>query len=146
MCSPRRIVGKFAGGHAGLVALSALRGLVTVGQTFVFYCQWRDEGRRVRHHRGTRAQLAADLADEINGNRRRFDKLVKDMTARATPRKSVKTVRTPPALIDPPGAFAPLEEWIEFRDQLRQSGIPRIASILRETDRHIARLRRQATR
>jgi hypothetical protein len=57
-----------------------------------------------------------------------------------------RTVRTPPALIDPPGAFAPLEEWIEFRDQLRQSGIPRIASILRETDRHIARLRRQATR
>jgi hypothetical protein len=50
------------------------------------------------------------------------------------------TFNRAPAFIDPPGPFAPLEEWIVYRDELHRSGIPGIAPYIREADCHIARL------
>jgi hypothetical protein len=49
-------------------------------------------------------------------------------------------IRKVPALIDPPGPFAPVEEWIEYRNELARSNIPGVAPYIREADREIARL------
>ena len=37
---------------------------------------------------------------------------------------------------------APLQEWIQFRDQLQRSGIPYLGPIIREAHGEIARLRK----
>ena len=51
-------------------------------------------------------------------------------------------VGTPAALIDPPSElYSSLDEWLQYRDDLRQSGIPGIAPFIREADVVIARLR-----
>jgi hypothetical protein len=47
-----------------------------------------------------------------------------------------------PAFVDEPSPYAPVEEWIEFRDDLLRSGLPGIAPFIREANRAIARLRR----
>ena len=49
------------------------------------------------------------------------------------------------ALIDPPGYFASLQEWLDFRAELRRSGLPGIAPFLRAADAAIARLRAAST-
>jgi hypothetical protein len=43
-------------------------------------------------------------------------------------------------LIDPPGVFAPVEEWLEFRDELLRSNIPHIQPHIDEANRAIDRL------
>jgi hypothetical protein len=47
-----------------------------------------------------------------------------------------------PALIDPPGPYAPLEEWIEYREGLRRMNVPGLAPFIRQAEAMIARLRR----
>jgi hypothetical protein len=46
-----------------------------------------------------------------------------------------------PALIDPPGPYAPLQKWRDYRDELRRSDLPGLAPFIREADATIARLR-----
>jgi hypothetical protein len=45
-----------------------------------------------------------------------------------------------PALIDPPGPYASLQEWLAYRDDLRRSNLPGLAPFIREADANIARL------
>jgi hypothetical protein len=47
-----------------------------------------------------------------------------------------------PALIDPPAPDAPLAEWLDYREDLRRSGLPGLWPFVREADAIIARLRR----
>lgn len=47
----------------------------------------------------------------------------------------------PAALIDPPGPYAPLQEWLDYRAELAASGLAALAPYLGEADRAIARLR-----
>ena len=58
------------------------------------------------------------------------------------PRPQPGTSSLCPALIDPPGRWAVVEEWLAYRDELARSGIPNIAPFVREADMMIARLRR----
>jgi hypothetical protein len=44
-----------------------------------------------------------------------------------------------PALIDPPGPYAPLEEWINYRDELARSDLPGLAPFIREANANIGR-------
>jgi hypothetical protein len=49
-----------------------------------------------------------------------------------------------PAFIDPPGAFASLEEWLRYRADLDALGdVPGIETFKREADAEIARLEPQ---
>jgi hypothetical protein len=48
--------------------------------------------------------------------------------------------RLVPALIDPPGPYAPLEEGILFRDSLARLDVPGLRPFIREADRNIAHL------
>jgi hypothetical protein len=45
-----------------------------------------------------------------------------------------------PALIDPPGLYASLQEWLDYRDDLRRSNLPGLKPFIREADANIARL------
>ena len=45
-----------------------------------------------------------------------------------------------PALIDPPGPYAPLEEWLEYRAELARMDVPGLAPFIREANPYIARL------
>jgi hypothetical protein len=44
-----------------------------------------------------------------------------------------------PAFIDPPGPYAPLEEWLEYREPLRRLDVPGLAPFIREATANIAR-------
>jgi hypothetical protein len=44
-----------------------------------------------------------------------------------------------PALIDPPGPYAPLAEWLDYRDELQDMDLPGLAPFIREADANIAR-------
>jgi hypothetical protein len=50
-----------------------------------------------------------------------------------------------PAFIDPPGPYASLQEWIDYREELRRMNVPATAvglkPFLDEADDVIARLR-----
>ena len=49
-----------------------------------------------------------------------------------------------PALIDPPGPYATLQEWLDYRQELRRMNVPATAVGLKpfidEADENIARL------
>jgi hypothetical protein len=47
-----------------------------------------------------------------------------------------------PAFIDPPSSYAPIEEWLAYRDDLARLDVPGLASFIREATANIARLRR----
>ena len=46
-----------------------------------------------------------------------------------------------PGLIDPPGEFAPLPEWLAYRAELDRLDWPGLAPYKASADRNIARLR-----
>ena len=48
-----------------------------------------------------------------------------------------------PALIDPPGPYALLAEWLEYREELRRMDVPGLAPFICEADAVIARLSRR---
>lgn len=49
------------------------------------------------------------------------------------------------AFVDPPGPYASLQEWLDYRGDLRRLDVPGLAPFIREADANIARLRRQTT-
>jgi hypothetical protein len=48
-----------------------------------------------------------------------------------------------PAFIDPPSPYAPLAEWIAFREELRQMTAPGVERFIQQADDVIARLSRR---
>ena len=46
----------------------------------------------------------------------------------------------PKAFIDPPGPYAPLQEWLDYRAELERSTLPNLGPFKREADAEIARL------
>jgi hypothetical protein len=49
-----------------------------------------------------------------------------------------------PAFIDPPGPYATLQEWLDYREELRRMNVPatavRLKPFIDEADENIARL------
>jgi hypothetical protein len=48
-----------------------------------------------------------------------------------------------PALIDPPGPYAPLAEWLDYREELRRLEVTGLGPFLDEAEAVIARLSRR---
>jgi len=88
------------------------------------------------------AELAPDLKAFISDNRDKFGELVGAMRRMARELKAAPTGRgPPPALIDPPGPYAPLSEWLAYRASLNRLKLPGLAPYKAQADRHIKRLR-----
>lgn len=50
-----------------------------------------------------------------------------------------------PALVDPPWCDAPVQEWIDFRNELQASNLPGIQPFIDKANEQIARRRRRET-
>jgi hypothetical protein len=49
-----------------------------------------------------------------------------------------------PVLIDPPGPYAPLEEWVEYREELRRMDVPGLWRFIRQADAMLAAVARSS--
>jgi SPP1 gp7 family putative phage head morphogenesis protein len=90
------------------------------------------------------AELSPSVAKVIKSEQARFDKMVDAMTARAKNRGLSRKAQSAavPALIDPPGPYASLEEWQQYRAELERMDVPGLAPFIRQADANVARLSR----